>query len=97
MLNQKRVHVFEEMKRQGTPLYNIKAYLPVIESFGLSAALRAATSGPAFPQCVFDHWDMMATDPLDPFSISGRIVTDIRLRKGLREQVTPLSEYEDML
>ena len=97
VLNQKRGHVFEEMKRQGTPLYNIKAYLPVIESFGFSTALRAATSGPAFPQCVFDHWDMMATDPLDPFSISGRIVTDIRLRKGLREQVTPLSQYEDML
>ncbi|KAL8508337.1 hypothetical protein ACS0TY_011993 [Phlomoides rotata] len=61
VLNQKRGHVFEEMQRLGTPLYNIKAYLPVVESFGFSSTLRAATSGQAFPQCVFDHWDMMAS------------------------------------
>ncbi|KAG6418897.1 hypothetical protein SASPL_121103 [Salvia splendens] len=66
VLNQKRGHVFEEMQRPGTPLYNIKAYLPVIESFGFSSTLRAATSGQAFPQCVFDHWEMMASDPLEP-------------------------------
>ncbi|KAK6921483.1 Elongation factor EFG, domain V-like [Dillenia turbinata] len=34
VLHQKRGHVFEELQRPGTPLYNIKAYLPVIESFG---------------------------------------------------------------
>ncbi|XP_028075919.1 elongation factor 2-like [Camellia sinensis] len=39
-LNQKRGHVFEEMQRPGTPLYNIKAYLPVIESFGFSGTSR---------------------------------------------------------
>ena len=27
--------------------------------------LRAATSGQAFPQCVFDHWDMLGSDPHD--------------------------------
>ncbi|VVA35319.1 PREDICTED: elongation factor [Prunus dulcis] len=48
VLNQKRGHVFEEMQRPGTPFYNIKAYLPVIESFGFSVQLRAATSGQAF-------------------------------------------------
>ncbi|KAJ0599010.1 putative elongation factor EFG, domain V, EF-G domain III/V [Helianthus annuus] len=53
------------MQRPGTPLYNIKAYLPVVESFGFSGALRASTSGQAFPQCVFDHWDMMGSDPLE--------------------------------
>ncbi|KAF9603190.1 hypothetical protein IFM89_034523 [Coptis chinensis] len=30
VLNKKRGHVFEEMQRPHTPLYNIKAYLPVI-------------------------------------------------------------------
>lgn len=45
ILNQKRGHVFEEMQRPGTPIYNIKAYLPVVESFGFTSALRAATSG----------------------------------------------------
>jgi elongation factor 2 len=64
VLNQKRGMVFEEMQRPGTPMYNIKAYLPVIESFGFTAILRAATSGQAFPQCVFDHWELMQADPM---------------------------------
>ncbi|KAH0998129.1 hypothetical protein GBA52_021993 [Prunus armeniaca] len=36
VLNQKRGHVFQEMQRPGTPLYNMKAYLPVIACFGFS-------------------------------------------------------------
>nr|GEZ07759.1 elongation factor 2 [Tanacetum cinerariifolium] len=85
------------MQRPGTPLYNIKAYLPVVESFGFSGALRAATSGQAFPQCVFDHWDMMLADPLDANSPAGALVATIRKRKGLKEQMTPLSDFEDKL
>ncbi|KAJ0481900.1 putative protein-synthesizing GTPase [Helianthus annuus] len=97
VLNQRRGHVFEEMQRPGTPLYNIKAYLPVVESFGFSGALRASTSGQAFPQCVFDHWDMMSSDPLEVGSQASTLVTQIRKRKGLKEQMTPLSEFEDKL
>jgi elongation factor 2 len=89
--------VFEEMQRSGTPLYNIKAYLPVIESFGFTGTLRAATSGQAFPLCVFDHWEMLSSDPLEPGTQTANLVLDIRKRKGLKEQITPLSEYEDKL
>nr|ACJ66780.1 omega-3 desaturase [Portulaca oleracea] len=56
-----------------------------------------ATSGQAFPQCVFDHWDMLSSDPLESGSQAANIVTEIRKRKGLKEQMTPLSEYEDKL
>lgn len=66
VLNQKRGTVFEEAQRPGTPLYNIKAHLPVYESFGFTGTLRQATSGQAFPQSVFDHWEMMTPDPLQP-------------------------------
>ncbi|PWA92952.1 Elongation factor G, III-V domain-containing protein [Artemisia annua] len=97
VLNQRRGHVFEEMQRPGTPLYNIKAYLPVVESFGFSGALRASTSGQAFPQSVFDHWDMMSSDPLEVGSQANSLVLNIRKRKGLKEQITPLSEFEDKL
>ena len=40
-------------------MFTVKAYLPVMESFGFNGELRAATSGQAFPQCVFDHWELM--------------------------------------
>lgn len=97
VLDQKRGHVFKEMQRPGTPLYNIKAYLPVVESFGFSSQLRAATSGQAFPQCVFDHWEMMSSDPLEAGSQASTLVTDIRKRKGMKEQMTLLSNFEDKL
>eukprot|EP00271_Cylindrocystis_brebissonii_P009226 TRINITY_DN2391_c1_g1_i1.p1 TRINITY_DN2391_c1_g1~~TRINITY_DN2391_c1_g1_i1.p1 ORF type:complete len:880 (+),score=166.57 TRINITY_DN2391_c1_g1_i1:111-2642(+) len=96
-LNQKRGQVFEEIQRPGTPLYNIKAYLPVIESFGFSAQLRAATSGQAFPQAVFDHWEMLSSDPLDPGTQANTIITDIRKRKGIKLVPPPLNEWEDKL
>lgn len=55
VLNRRRGHVFAEEQRPGTPLYNIKAYLPVNESFGFTADLRSNTGGQAFPQAVFSH------------------------------------------
>ncbi|KAG2679718.1 hypothetical protein I3760_11G064500 [Carya illinoinensis] len=97
VLNQKRGHVFEEIQRPGTPLYNIKAYLPVIESLGFSSTLRAATSGQAFPQCVFDHWDMMSSDPLESGSQAAQLVTDIRNRKGLKEQMKSFYRWSKKL
>ena len=56
-LSQRRGIVIGEEPITGTPLVMMKAYLPVAESFGFTQALRAATSGRAFPQCVFDHWE----------------------------------------
>merc|ERR1712232_1459456 len=50
-MNLRRGCVFEENPREGTPLIQVKAHLPVAESFGFVAALRQQTSGQAFPQC----------------------------------------------
>jgi elongation factor 2 len=97
VMNQKRGMVVEEMQRPGTPMYNVKAYLPVIESFGFTATLRAATAGQAFPQCVFDHWEPLSADPLQAGSQAANIISDIRKRKGIKPEIQPLSEYEDKL
>jgi elongation factor 2 len=96
-LNQKRGMVIEEMQRPGTPMYTIKAYLPVCESFGFTAVLRANTAGQAFPQSVFDHWDVMPADPFTPDSQADVLIKSIRKRKGLKLEMNPVSEYEDKL
>jgi len=97
VLNKRRGHVFGEEQRPGTPLYTIKAYLPVMESFGFTADLRSHTGGQAFPQCVFDHWQQMSGDPLTPGDKTAAIVAGIRKRKGLSEDVPALDKYLDKL
>jgi len=96
-LSRKRGHVFSEEQKQGTPIYHIKAYLPVNESFGFTSDLRAATSGQAFPQCVFDHWQLMNWDPMESGTRTHEIVMTIRRRKGLKEELPELSRYLDKL
>jgi len=64
-LSQRRGIVESEDPVAGTPLVNMKAFLPVAESFGFTQALRAATSGRAFPQCVFSHWEQLNGDPFE--------------------------------
>jgi elongation factor 2 len=97
VLNRRRGHVIAEEQRLGTPLYNVKAYLPVMESFGFTADLRSNTAGQAFPQCVFDHWQVMPTDPLDSSTKAYQIVMAARKRKGLKEALPDLNDYFDKL
>jgi len=96
-LNRRRGHIFEENQVAGTPMVAQKAYLPVNESFGFTADLRSQTQGQAFPQCIFDHWQIMDDDPLDPATKSGAVVTAARARKGLSEAPKPLDNYFDKL
>lgn len=97
VLNKKRGQVISEEQRPGTPLFTVKAYLPVNESFGFTGELRQATGGQAFPQMVFDHWATLGTDPLDPTSKAGEIVTAARKRHGLKDEVPAYTEYYDKL
>jgi elongation factor 2 len=97
VLNRRRGCVNEESRVAGTPMYVVKAYLPVNESFGFTADLRSNTAGQAFPQCVFDHWQMMPGDPLDMAGQVGKIVAAARKRKGLQEVPFGLDHYYDKL
>lgn len=98
VMSRKRGQVFEETQRPGTPMYNVKAYLPVQESFGFTADLRSATSGQAFPQSVFDHWEIMPGNPTLPEDKSVYdLVISIRTRKGLKPNVPGLDNFYDKL
>jgi len=96
-LTQRRGMVNEELPIIGTPLVQMKAFLPVGESFGFTQALRAATSGRAFPQCVFDHWEEMSGDPLEEGTKANILVESIRKRKGLKPGIPKLENYVDKL
>jgi len=96
-LSQRRGMVIGEDPVSGTPLVNLKAYLPVAESFGFTQALRAATSGRAFPQCVFDHWEEMGTSPLEDGTKAKDLCTAIRTRKGLKPEIPGLDNFIDKL
>ncbi|BAO39040.1 elongation factor 2 [Kluyveromyces marxianus] len=97
VLNKKRGQVVSEEQRPGTPLFTVKAYLPVNESFGFTGELRQATGGQAFPQMVFDHWSTLSTDPLDPSTKAGEIVAAARKRHGMKDEVPGWQEYYDKL
>merc|ERR1739847_196566 len=97
VLNRRRGIVFEEAQTPGTPMFVVKAYLPVNESLGFTADLRSNTGGQAFPQCVFDHWQIMPGDPLEEGSQSQKIVEACRVRKGLNPAIPPLDRYYDKL
>jgi len=59
----------------------IEGYIPVEETFGLSAEMRAATSGHAFWQCIFDHWQKM------PDKLATETIKDIRKIRGLPSEI----------
>jgi len=55
----------------------IKGLIPVAETFGLSGEMRSATSGRAFWQCTFSHWEKVQEN------IAVEVIKQIRQRKGL--------------
>jgi elongation factor 2 len=59
----------------------ISGLIPVSETFGFSKEMRSATSGRAFWQSFFDHWEKM------PQKLALQVISDLRQRKGLPPQV----------
>merc|ERR1719201_2642255 len=95
-MNLRRGCVFEENPREGTPLVQVKAHLPVEQSFGFVAALRQMTSGQAFPQCVFDHWENIPGNAMDVGKMQDMILA-VRKRKNIKVAMPVLSDYLDKL
>jgi len=95
-MNLRRGCVFEENEREGTPLRQVKAYLPVSESFGFVSALRQQTGGQAFPQCVFDHWESFVGDAMQEGKIQDLCLAN-RKRKNLKVEMPKLADYNDKL
>ncbi|KAM3212635.1 hypothetical protein ACQJBY_065600 [Aegilops geniculata] len=100
VLSRRRGHVTADVPKPGTPVYVVKAFLPVIESFGFETDLRYHTQGQAFCVSVFDHWAIVPGDPLDkgivlrplepaPIQhLAREFMVKTRRRKGMSEDVS---------
>merc|ERR1739844_83360 len=95
-MNLRRGCVFEENPREGTPLIQVKAHLPVAESFGFVSALRQQTSGQAFPQCVFDHWENLQGNAMEEGKLQD-LILGVRKRKNIKVEMPKLGDYLDKL
>ena len=97
VLAQRRAIIVGEEQRPGTPMCQLKAHMPVNESFGFTPALRKATGGKAFPQMIFSHWQNMEGDALNPGTMSGKVVNQTRIRKGMAPEVPGFDNFYDKL
>jgi len=94
-LNKRRGEIHKIEERIGTPLTQIQAYLPVMESFGFTEMLRKNTGGQAFPQMKFSHWQMVGGNPFKEGSSAHTIVMGVRKRKGLKMELPEFGDYYD--
>jgi U5 small nuclear ribonucleoprotein component len=59
VLARRRGHVTQDVPKPGSPLYQVKAYIPVIDSAGFETDVRTSTQGQAFCTQTFDHWSIV--------------------------------------
>lgn len=107
VLAKRRGHVTADVPKPGTPIFLVKAFLPVVESFGFETDLRYHTQGQAFCLSVFDHWQIVPGDPLDrsvvlrplepaPIQALAReFMVKTRRRKGMSEDVSINKFFDD--
>ncbi|KNZ60251.1 uncharacterized protein VP01_1588g2 [Puccinia sorghi] len=65
VLARRRGHVTQDIPKPGSPLYTVKAYIPVIDANGFETDLRTHTQGQSFCMQTFDHWSIVPGDPTD--------------------------------
>jgi 116 kDa U5 small nuclear ribonucleoprotein component len=106
VLARRRGHVTQDVPKPGTPLFIVRAYIPVLDANGFETDLRTHTQGQAFCLQVFSHYSVVPGDPLDtdvklrplepapPLGLARDVMLKTRRRKGLADQVT-LASYLD--
>jgi elongation factor 2 len=67
----------------------ITGYVPVAETFGLSAEMRSTTSGHAFWQSTFSHWEKV------PDNVAVEVIKQIRERRGLPSEIPKPDRFLD--
>ncbi|CAK4634842.1 hypothetical protein LEN26_007633 [Aphanomyces euteiches] len=107
VLTKRRGHITHDAPKAGSPMYTVRGFLPVIESFGFETDLRVFTQGHAFCTQTFDHWALVPGDPLDTTiilrplepspvqALAREFMVKTRRRKGLSEEVNVSKFFDD--
>lgn len=96
-LNARRGEVDSKEDQAGTPITKIRAFVPVLESFGFTGLLREKTHGKAFPQMIFDKWQLLNGNPMEDNTQANTVVLAARKRKGLKMELPLFGDYYDKL
>jgi elongation factor 2 len=97
LVSKRKGIIYGTEKKTNSPLFVVQSLIPVLNSFGLTKDLRSQTSGRAFPQCVFEKFEIMDIDPFEKNEIL-TIIQGVRERKKLKEtEIPPISRYLDKL
>ena len=109
VLSRRRGFVRQSVPKPGTPFISMKGYIPAMDSFGFETDLRVSTSGLAFPQTMFSHWEIVPGDPLDRsvkilpleassgYSLARDFMLKTRRRKGLSEDVSLKKFFDEAM
>ena len=107
LLGRRRGSVLADAPRPGTPVFRVRAALPVLDSFGFETDLRVAPQGQAFCLSTFDAWAVVPGDPLDraivlrplepapPAALARELMVKTRRRKGMADDVSLASFFDD--
>ncbi|KAA0196566.1 hypothetical protein FBUS_08820 [Fasciolopsis buskii] len=107
VLANRRGHVTHDAPISGSPMYVIRAFLPVMDSYGFETDLRTHSQGQAFCMLVFHHWQLVPGDPLDrsiqiqplipqpATHLAREFMIKTRRRKGLNEDVSINKFFDD--
>jgi len=96
-LSAKRAEIDVVSERDGTPLTQLRAFLPVSESFGFTELLRKNTSGQAFPQMTFSHWALVPGCPLSEGTLAHSVLVRARDRKGMKATLPKFADFYDKI
>ncbi|CAK9438198.1 uncharacterized protein LODBEIA_P24680 [Lodderomyces beijingensis] len=106
LLDSRRGYIQSQHEIEGTPLFTVEGYLPVIDSVGFLSEVKQHTQRHASAWLVFSHWQIVPGDPFDLHcelpklepapeeSLARDFLKKTRNRKGLTGEPT-LQKYID--
>ena len=90
VLSKRRGRIIDTKTKEGSPLNIVIGEVPVSESIGINTELRSETSGYAFSQMIFDHWEKVPGDPTKKDGgLARQFVEATRKRKGMHNPYPP--------